>query len=217
MVLTGSEAYHLATVCRARPGDAITLFSGDGAEFLASVSEVGKQLVVLDVGQRLTPQRELGFHLEIATALPKGDRADFLIEKLTELGVTKFVPLQTARSVVRPRAEKLDRFRRSVIEASKQCRRNVLMHIEPLIPFTDYVLRPGLPTNRWIAHPMGDAHQIPPGDVAIGIGPEGGFTDEELAAAQAAGWHNLGLGPRILRVETAAICVAFWAAQFNMK
>jgi 16S rRNA (uracil1498-N3)-methyltransferase len=217
LVLSGAEAYHLATVCRGRPGDVITLFCGDGTEFSASVVEVDKNRVVLDLQQRLTPHRELEFHLEIAAALPKGDRADFLIEKLTELGVARFVPLATARSVVRPRLERLDRFRRAVIEASKQCGRNILMHIEPLIAWNEYICRPGLPAGRWVVHPGGEARQNLVGDAAFAIGPEGGFTDEELAAAEAAGWRSLDLGPRILRVETAAVCVASRASQRTMR
>src|SRR5262245_45185388 len=103
VVLLGSEAHHLATVLRARPGDAVTLFNGDGAEYPAVVTEIGKKQVVLEVAERTIPERELGFRLEVAAPLPKGDRGDFLVEKLTELGVTDFVPLRTRRSVVQPK------------------------------------------------------------------------------------------------------------------
>ena len=101
--LTGSEAHHLAAVCRARPGDAVCLFNGDGSEYPAIVQAVGKREVALEVTSRETPARERTGRLVIAAPLPKSDRADFLIEKLTELGVAEFVPLSTARSVVQPR------------------------------------------------------------------------------------------------------------------
>src|SRR5436853_707931 len=102
LVLQGPEAHHLATVLRARPGDAVCLFNGDGAEYPAVVIEVGRNLVMLNVTGREEPPRELGYRLEVAAPLPKGDRGDFLIEKLTELGVSDFVPLRTQRSIVHP-------------------------------------------------------------------------------------------------------------------
>src|SRR5580700_633796 len=113
-ILAGPEAHHLATVLRARPGDAICLFNGDGAEYPAVVVEVHKKQVAIDVVGRHNPQRELGFHLEMAAPLPKSDRGDFLLEKLTELGVTRFVPLRTERSIVHPRETRLEKFERSV-------------------------------------------------------------------------------------------------------
>src|SRR3954467_11605747 len=97
VVLTGPEAHHLAAVLRARPGTAVCLFNGDGAEYPANVVEVHKREVVLDVTGRSTLLRELPHRLEVASALPKGDRGDFLVEKLTELGATRLVPLRTRR------------------------------------------------------------------------------------------------------------------------
>src|ERR1700686_2802766 len=84
---------------------------------------------------------DLPFKLEVAAPLPKGDRAQFLIEKLTELGVTSFVPLQTKRSVIDPRESRIEKLQRSVIEASKQCRRNVLLRIESPVSWEHYVDR----------------------------------------------------------------------------
>jgi 16S rRNA (uracil1498-N3)-methyltransferase len=208
ITLSGPEAYHLAAVCRARPGDAICLFNGDGAEYPALVRQVAKKHVELDVQDRECPARERGFRLEIAAPLPKSDRGDFLIEKLTELGVTCFVPLQTTRSVVHPRLTKLDRLQRAVIEASKQCGRNILMRIDPLTKWSDYLVRTDLPAQRLVAHPGGEEWQRTAGDTAIALGPEGGFDDEEIAAAIAEGWCVIGLGPRTLRIETAAIALA---------
>jgi 16S rRNA (uracil1498-N3)-methyltransferase len=122
------------------------------------------------------------------------------------------VPLQTARSIVQPRETKLDKLQRHVIEASKQCGRNVLLQVQPLNAWTDYVRRTDLPPARFVAHP--GVIGVPPravADVALAVGPEGGFTDDEIALAQASGWQVMGLGPRILRVETAAIVLAVWA------
>ena len=141
----GPEAHHLAVVCRVRRGDAVCLFNGDGREYPAEVREIDKRAVVVEVQAVEAPQREAPYRLEVAAPLPKGDRAPFLIEKLTELGVAVFTPLQTARSVVHPREAKLDRLQRHVIEASKQCGRNVLMAIGPLTAWADFLRRGDLP------------------------------------------------------------------------
>jgi 16S rRNA (uracil1498-N3)-methyltransferase len=209
----GPEAHHLATVCRFRPGDRVCLFNGDGREYLAVVCTVARRRVALQVEAVTAPDRELGFRLEVAAPLPKGDRAQFLLEKLTELGVTAFVPLQTERRVVHPREARLDRLQRYVIEASKQCGRNVLLRVEPLVDWEVYCGRGNLPALRWLAHP-GETGVPGKGrrDVAIAVGPEGGFSEEEVARARKHGWQGIGLGPRILRVETAAIALAAHAA-----
>jgi len=210
--LDGPEAHHLATVCRLHPGDVVCLFNGDGREYPAEVTQVAKRAVSLNVLRIETSERELGFHLEVAAPLPKGDRAQFLIEKLTELGVTNYVPLKTARSVVEPREGKREKLERYVIEASKQCRRNVLMQIEPPSDWDAYCRRETLPPLRILAHPGGAGLGSLVGgtDGAVAIGPEGGFTDDEVVSARAAGWQVVGLGRRILRVETAALMLAGW-------
>jgi 16S rRNA (uracil1498-N3)-methyltransferase len=207
--LTGPEAHHLATVCRLRPGDAVCLFNGDGREYPAAVLEVGRRTVAVQINGVAAPPREIGHRVEVAAPLPKGDRAQFLVEKLTELGATAFVPLQTSRSVVQPGEAKLEKLQRHVIEASKQCGRNLLMQVEPPISWPAYCARADLPALRILAHPGGSGDPWPAhGDVTLAVGPEGGFTQDEIDSASAAGWKQVDLGPRILRVETAAIVLA---------
>ncbi len=145
VIVDGPEAHHLAHVCRVRPGDLICLFNGDGREYPACVKTVSRREVAVEVLAVETPQREIGHRLEVAAPVPKGDRAQFLLEKLTELGATAFIPLQTARSVVHPRQAKLDKLQRYVIEASKQCGRNVLLRVEPLTEWSQFVHRNDLP------------------------------------------------------------------------
>jgi len=213
VAVDGSEAHHLAVVCRLRPGDAVCLFNGDGRQYPAEVRAVGRRVVVLEVRAVEAPVREHPFRLEIAAPLPKGDRAQFLIEKLTELGVASFTPLRTARGVVLPRETKLDKLQRYVIEASKQCGRNVLMEIGPLTDWAAFPRRDDLRGRKVLAHPGGAANGWGVGgaDVVAAVGPEGGFTEEEVDSARAAGWEVVGLGPRILRVETAAMALAVMA------
>jgi 16S rRNA (uracil1498-N3)-methyltransferase len=207
--LEGPEAHHLATVCRLRAGDRVCLFNGDGHEYPAEVLSVARRSVSLQVLTTETPKREVGFRLEVAAPLPRGDRAQFLVEKLTELGATRFVPLHTQRSVVQPREAKLEKLQRYVIEASKQCGRNTLLRVEPLSDWQSYSERGDLPERRVLAHPGGTAPLPSAGqDVALAVGPEGGFTEEEVGHAVARGWHVVSLGPRVLRVETAALVLA---------
>ena len=208
-VLTGPEAHHLAAVRRFAPGDRVSLFNGDGHEYPCAVLSVGKRTVALSVLAPVAVDRELPFPLVVASALPKGDRADFLIEKLTELGVTRFVPLLTARAVVQPKASVVEKFARAVIEASKQCGRNRLMAIDPPQTWSAFVGRTDLPATRVVLH---TGPELPKarasGGCVLAVGPEGGFAPEEIALAVGSGWLATSLGPRVLRVETAAIAAA---------
>jgi 16S rRNA (uracil1498-N3)-methyltransferase len=213
VLVQGAEAHHLAVVCRLRPGDAVCLFNGDGHQYPARIEEITRREVALEVLAVESPARELPFRLDVAAPLPRGDRAQFLLEKLTELGVTSFTPLRTARSVVHPRETKLDKLQRYVIEASKQCGRNVLLEVRPMIEWPAFCAAAERPPCRVLAHPGGDgtrsmAENAPGCDTVAAVGPEGGFTEDEVALARAAGWRLLDLGPRILRVETAAMAMA---------
>jgi 16S rRNA (uracil1498-N3)-methyltransferase len=206
--LDGPEAHHLAAVCRVRPGDLVCLFNGDGADYPARVVDVAKKRVSLEILERLAVSRELGISLEIAAPLPKGDRTQFLVEKLTELGVRAFTPLVCRRSVIQPKENTLEKLHRYVIEASKQCGRNVLMRIEPAAEWTDFAAPRG-DEIRLIAQPGSETKPHRQGTTyRCVVGPEGGFAPEEIALAQAHGWQEIGLGPRILRVETAALALA---------
>ncbi|HEX5102258.1 MAG TPA: RsmE family RNA methyltransferase, partial [Pirellulaceae bacterium] len=117
VTLTGDEFRHLAAVMRARPGDEVTLFDGSGAEFAARIVHIGKREARLEIIERREVSRELPLELTLAVALPKGERQKWLVEKLTELGVTRLVPLVTERGVAQPTIGAVDRLRRSVIEA----------------------------------------------------------------------------------------------------
>ncbi len=205
-ILSGAEAHHLATVRRFVQGDRVTLFNGDGNEYTAEIAATEKKSVALNVLSVIACDRELPFPLVVASALPKGDRADFLIEKLTELGVSRFIPLVTSRSVVVPKESTVARCARAVIEASKQCGRNRLMAIDRACKWDELISRIDLPASRYLLHPGAFEHHLPSRvGVTLAIGPEGGFDPEEVHAALALGWKAMSLGSRFLRVETAAV------------
>lgn len=217
VVITGADAHHMTGVRRFTVGDQVTLFCGDGNEYAAEIVAVGKKAVTLNILGVATVTREPPFPVVVASALPKGDRADYLIEKLVEVGATRFIPLTTARAVVVPKDTKTEKFERAVIEASKQCGRNRLMAVDPPRSWSALLVLADLPPARYVLH-TADAvsaaairREELAGGVMFAVGPEGGFAPEELSAAVAAGWRPLSLGARALRVETAAVVAAGWA------
>jgi 16S rRNA (uracil1498-N3)-methyltransferase len=205
---------------RAQEGQTVTLFDGSGCEFSAVIKKIGKREIEFKVMERREVNRESIRHITLAGALPKGARQQWLVEKAVELGVMALIPLETDRGVAQPTDAALERLRRTVIEASKQCGRNRLLEIAPAQSWREFVV--DTPANAWrlLAHPGGAPLNsfLPSGEtsgaaeaIVAAVGPEGGFTEEEVAAAVAAGWRTVDLGPRILRVETAAIALASWA------
>ncbi len=214
--LDGPEAHHMAHVRRFGVGDLVTLFNGDGHEYEAQIVTVGKKRVDLKILEQQTPQREWPFAIHVAAALPKGDRADFLIEKLTELGATSFTPLHTERSIVKADDGKVEKLQRAVIEASKQCGRNVLLQVNAAQVWGEWCRQQS--GARWLAHTVDAVPLRHDGTspVCVALGPEGGFTSDEVALAVAAGWRVGSLGPRILRIETAALAAVVTLATFSL-
>jgi 16S rRNA (uracil1498-N3)-methyltransferase len=209
-VLAGAEAHHLLHVMRAAPGSRVTLFDGTGWEFEAVVQRTSRAEVELAIIARQQVDREAAIVLTLGVALPKGERQKWLVEKATELGVARLVPLQTQRAVAQPSENALERLRRGVVEASKQCGRNRLMEIAEPQSWETFLAGNNHVAYRLVAHVGATARPAfgqSDGMVAA-IGPEGGFTDDEVSAADSQGWQVVGLGPRVLRVETAALALA---------
>lgn len=226
VVLQGAEAHHLVHVMRGKPGTNVVVFDGGGDEFLAQIVQIRRSEVQLALLERRQADRELPIEIVLGISLPKGDRQRWLVEKAVELGVRRLVPLITCRGIAQPQASALARLRRGVIEASKQCGRNRLMEIAGPQAWSDFVHGGGPLCTRLLAHPaaenewleaeFGPSSQSFPvastGPVLLAVGPEGGFTSEEVMLAVKAGWRVVDLGPRTLRVETAALAlVAFMA------
>jgi len=215
--LPADEAHHLSRVCRLGIGDIVEVFDGQGLATRSEVVAAGHGWVELDILSVLPERRLPSVQLTLATAVPKGERFDWLVEKATELGVDRLIPLMTTRSVVQPGEPKLERMRRSIIEACKQCRRDRLMILEPAMDWARVVQSP-LPPQRFLADPDGSAlggwPAIERGQAAIlAVGPEGGFTPAERELAIQAGWVATCLNPNTLRIETAGLagCAALLA------
>jgi 16S rRNA (uracil1498-N3)-methyltransferase len=223
--LPPDTASHLAKVLRARSGDELIMFNGDGREFNAAIEAVRGSRVSASVGDSRPVDRESPLAITLVQCVPRGDRMDFIVQKATELGVARIVPVLSQRSVVRldkAQAEsKVIHWRAVAVSACEQCGRNRLPTIEAAQPLLNYlgesppgtgprlVLEPeSAPHARTTAQDLRGAAAIV--DAEIAIGPEGGFASDELEAFRVAGFSQIGLGPRILRAETAAIAAVVW-------
>jgi 16S rRNA (uracil1498-N3)-methyltransferase len=225
LTLTGPEHHHIGLVLRARPGDTLTLFDGAGGEVEAEVIRVERTETELALGVRRAVAGP-AVALTLLCAVPRGPRMDFLVQKTSELGVARIVPVVTDRSVARPDAEagKRARWEKIAREAARQCGRADLPIVDPPVALAEALADPRLPARR-LALFEGERQRslraavagAEPAATVLLIGPEGGFGAAEPAAARAAGFEAVGLGERILRVETAAIvAVALVAGAYGM-
>jgi 16S rRNA (uracil1498-N3)-methyltransferase len=232
--LPPETASHLARVLRARSGDELILFNGDGREFNGAIETVRGSRVSASVGDGRPVDRESPLAITLVQCVPRGDRMDFIVQKATELGVARIVPVLSQRSVVRldkSQAEsKAVHWRAVAVSACEQCGRNRLPTIEAAQPLLNYLGESSAGTGPRLVLEPESAPQMStlapgPGTVApgpggaadaamtsaeIAIGPEGGFASEELEAFRVAGFSQVGLGPRVLRAETAAIAAVVW-------
>jgi 16S rRNA (uracil1498-N3)-methyltransferase len=212
--LARDTASHLAKVLRARSGDELVLFNGDGREFTGAIETVRGSRVAASIGAARAVDRESAFKVTLVQCVPRGDRMDFIVQKATELGVERIVPVLSQRSVVRlddsQAASKQAHWRAVAISACEQCGRNRLPSIVAAQSLLSYLgaLPPSGDMMRLVLEPDSGlqlGRGIVPGGAEIAIGPEGGFAPEELEAFELSGFARVGLGPRILRTETAAI------------
>lgn len=217
--LRGDEARHLARVMRAAVGDQVELFDGAGHAWNAAVRQIGRAEVELELlgdGTSDEDHQNGSGTLTIAAALPKGDRQKWMVEKLTELGCRRLIPLVTTRGVAEATPSAIARLTRASLEACKQCRRNRLLAITEPTTLAAVLAEPPAGTLRLLAdasgQPAGSLLASRADDCLVLIGPEGGFTEDERAAALAAGFQAVCLAPHILRVETAAVALAAVAA-----
>jgi 16S rRNA (uracil1498-N3)-methyltransferase len=216
----GAAANHIARVLRLRTGDALTLFNGSGAEYGASIEEFRKDSVLVTVTDERQVERESPLMLTLAQGISRGERMDWILQKATELGVSRIVPVFTERSVVRLDAKqaqrKLQHWRGIAIAACEQCGRNKVPDLTLPVDIHEFLAGARESQAGTAAPPM---HLLlsPTAELGIGdfahtatsvtvlIGPEGGLTEVEQESAIRAGSTPVRMGPRILRTETAAI------------
>lgn len=210
------EVAHHIHVVRLAPGDPVTLFNGGGGQYEAVLTEVGKKRATAHVTAFDAREAELPYAVTLAQGLPEGTKMDWIIEKAVELGAGAIVPLAARRCVVRLSAEraekKLAHWRGVVVAAAEQSGRNRLTHVADPADLRDWLATPA-DGARLLLSPRATqsltdwARSAGPQAVTVMVGPEGGFTDDEEAAAIAAGAVAVSLGPRILRTETAGLAL----------
>ena len=204
-------------VLRLQPGDVITLFNGEGGEFDATVTRMGRSDVDVEVGAHRPVEREAARAVHLLAGITANDRMDWLVEKATELGVASITPLVAERSVLKLKGERADKklahWQGVAVAAAEQCGRNRVPTIHPAVTLTDW-LKKAPPCERWVlslsegTQPLTQMHSpqtLAP--VTVLSGPEGGLSPGEEAAALAAGFTPITLGPRVLRAETAPLAV----------
>lgn len=211
--LPDTVAHHLH-VLRLQPGAELTLFNGDGAQYLARLDSLAKRAASAAIRAQVARDVELPYEITLVQALPEGSKMDWIIEKAVEMGVAAVQPLAAQRCVVRLSAERAEKrlahWQAVVVAASEQSGRNRLARVGAVDDFHAWIGQQDL-HKRILLSPRGGqsladwARHQPPQAVSLMIGPEGGFTVQEEDAAMARGALALSMGPRILRTETAGI------------
>jgi 16S rRNA (uracil1498-N3)-methyltransferase len=225
IMLSADESYHLARVLRMRPGDEAFVFDGDGREFRCKIAAITGDRARLEIIEALTNAVESPLSLTLAQSIAKAEKFDLIVQKATELGASRIVPLVSDRTEVRLSAEgaqkRLERWRRISLEALKQCGRRRLVHISAPLTLREFLNSGG---GLELASGAGfevavlafsEKGGLPIGEALAGasnksafvalIGPEGGWSSQELTLMERFGSKAVTLGPRLLRTETAAI------------
>lgn len=202
---------HLGRVLRMQPGRELILFNGTGGEFSARIHSLDKKTVTTEVGTHEPENRESPLNLELAIGLSRGERMDWVLQKATELGVSRISPLFTERTEVKLSGDRLEKklghWRQVLISACEQCQRNRLPELNAPATLDNWLARNDCDLSLVLHHR--DSQSLPeaeaPESLALLVGPEGGLSEEEIDRARSAGCKPLTLGPRVLRTETAPV------------
>jgi len=216
ITLSHEESHHLSRVLRLRPGDPAFVFDGHGVERECEITEIGSKSARLRIIRVLEDAVESPSHLTLAQAVARGEKFDLIVQKATELGVSRIVPLSTEHSEVKLSSEqaekRLERWRRISLEALKQSGRRRLVELVPPLTLQEFLESPPAASRRILV--FSERGGSPVASIvkeAVGaaftalIGPEGGWSDGELSMMEERGCLFATLGPRVLRTETAAI------------
>ena len=215
IVIEGGDARHIALSLRMKQGEELILCDGKGTEAVCAVASLCPESVVLDVKERRASETEPKTRVTLYQALPKADKMEYIVQKAVELGVYRIVPVLTSRCISRPdektAVKKRERLCKIAAEAAKQSGRGIIPEVGGVLAFKNAVKEmstAGLPIF-FFEHASLPLHKYMEkytgGDIAVMVGAEGGFSDEEAAFAEENGLLSASLGPRILRCETAPV------------
>ena len=217
IAISGSDARHMVTVLRFKPGDRIVVFDGSGFDYDAEIMSISPEKVTASILRKYRSRPESPARIMVAQALLKGKKMDTLIRQATELGIARWVPFTAERSIPslnqKRRTDRLERWQTIVRESLKQSGRGAFTEVSPIISYQE-MLAQGQPCQIKIVfwenatEPLENVIHTYPADsrsICIVLGPEGGFAEKEVEAARSVGFKTASLGSRILRAETAAI------------
>ena len=216
IIISGKEAHHIIDVMRLKVQDKVVTFDGAGREYAGFIKEAGRKSVIIEIVEVRTPHGRTTYGITLLQAIPKKDKMDYIVEKSTELGVSKIIPLVTERTIPNwdepKKASSVERWRKIATEASKQCGRADIPEIGLIKNFSDISANTvgfGLSLIAALddgAIRLKDALSgFGPGKVAIAVGPEGDFTPGEVARAKEIGFKVVNLGSRVLKSDTAGL------------
>jgi 16S rRNA (uracil1498-N3)-methyltransferase len=213
LALPESTANHLARVLRLREGDACVLFNGDGHDYDARITAIGKREVVAEIASMRAVDHESPLHITLLQGIARGEKMDLILQKATELGVAAIIPVTAERTEVKLDAERAGKrvahWRNVIASACEQSARARLPSLSPPAALADAARMVDSGATRLTLDPAGDvsmaAVQVASGAVVVAIGPEGGWSPRDREVLSAAGFTGLRLGPRILRTETAGL------------
>jgi len=218
-VIDGQELAHLQRVLRLVPGDRITVFDDAGWEHEAVIQSLTAERGEIEIRRSYEAGRESALNITLALGLTKGEKMDLVVEKATELGVQSIIPFASAHAVPKfdqtKVAKRTERWRKIALSAAKQCGRSQVPEVLPLCDFMTLVSQPAAPALKllfWEKEEQQSLQRVKernPGANALllVVGPEGGFSTEEVNLARTRGFETIHLGRRILRAETAAVTV----------
>lgn len=212
LALGEDAAGHVGRVLRMKEGQEVLLFDGSGAEFPATITEVSKKNVTVDVTERIERSSESPLDLHLGQVISRGDKMEFTIQKSVELGVNTITPLISERCVVKLDAKrfekKLAQWQKIAIAACEQCGRNTVPVIRPIMQLEEWCSEPS-EALKLNLHPRAkysiNTLPEPISKVRLLIGPEGGLSAEEIGMTEQYKFEETLLGPRVLRTETAAL------------
>lgn len=216
IVVQGDEFHYLSRVRRHKVDDRVTIVDADGKAFAAIVAQIDRRQAVLRVDPECSVQQSPDvFDVTMLIALPKGNLMDDIVRKLNEIGVMDLYPFQAERTCHTVSKSKRERWQRIAVESTRQCGRRTPLKVHPIGSFYDTLRIPGPCDAKLMLHPSAEqrvtAHIPGAAPISILIGPEGGFTDNELQVAQTSGFVPVKLNMPILRIETATIAAGVLA------
>lgn len=220
IALAAEASNHVGRVLRMQPGERLELFTGDNCRYPAEISAVTKKQVTVTILEKIAANVESPLAIHLAQGISKGDRMDFVLQKSVELGVHSITPLFTERCNVKLNAERLakkqEQWQKIVISACEQSGRNVVPQVLPACSLSEWLAGPREGLTLTLEPTASVSFKQLPAQATyhLLIGPEGGFSDQEVQLTQQHQCHPVQLGPRVLRTETAALA-AITALQSN--